>query len=62
MKRVTITFEQVVELSEGLQQMITINYGNFIYSFDIEDEEVDLLIDELNELEISYKKTIADIS
>lgn len=56
MKKVIIEFKKAVTLSEGISQMAdqdTVD-NKFLFTFTLEEEEVEMLIEELNEMNETY--------
>lgn len=51
MFKVTITFETYaqVQLTRGLNQMLLESIGNNVFVFEVEEEEIELLIEEVED-------------
>jgi hypothetical protein len=60
MKKVYITFENAVTLSEGILQMTDQDTADnsFLFTFTLEEEEVEMLIEEINEMNAAYTISI----
>lgn len=58
MKTVKITFNNAILLGEGLTQMLEEKIDDNTFVFIVEEEEVDMLLEEVEELNIPFEKTI----
>tara|TARA_R110000744_G_scaffold106225_4_gene202475 strand:+ start:9451 stop:9639 length:189 start_codon:yes stop_codon:yes gene_type:complete len=62
MKRVVIVFQRATKLTEGLKQMKSpARNSTKVFRFEVEEEEVQLLISELEELNSPFTCKIWDI-
>lgn len=58
MKTITITFltHNAPQLTEGIIQMITKQIDTKTFEFELEEEEVDMLLEEIMELGLSFSQ------
>ena len=60
MKKLTVTFEKLTYLTPGLEMMVIESSPQITFTFELEEEEIEMTIDELDEMDQPFTYTVID--